>query len=417
MAGLWAGIALLTLCALGFVLLPLLRARRLQQQEVAEDRDRQNIDIYRERLAELEQERTLGNLAEVEFDELKLELERSLLEDVEGGHASIRATRVSALQTLTVIVMAVLVPVMALSLYNHLGSAPKLELALERPAPSDPFEGRTPTLEEALSLLEKELETNPENVEGWYLLATTYISAGRYEDGIAAFAQLLERLPRDAPQYAGVMGQYAQALYFANGGKMDEKIRQQVAATLALDPQEITVLGLMGIDAFEGQRYGDAIDYWSQALAKADGKAAESLRAGILRSQQELRALGEAVPEVAGIETVEIRLAVSLKDGLGADLAPDQAVFVFARPVGGRMPLAAVKLKVSDLPLEVVLDDSLAMTPQARLSGVEEVEVSARISLTGTPEATSGDLFGTLSPVSVRGQTQALDLVIDRVVE
>jgi cytochrome c-type biogenesis protein CcmH len=417
MAGLWTGIALLTLCALGIVMLPLLRARRLQQQEVAEDRDRQNIDIYRERLSELEQEQALGNLAQDEFDELKLELERSLLQDVAGHHETLRASRVSGGQMFAGVAMAVLLVVGALGLYVTLGSAPELELALERQAQPDPFDGRTPTLEEALSRLEHELESAPENVEGWYLLATTYMGAGRYDEGIAAFRQVLARLPEDAPQYAGVMGQYAQALYFGNGGKMNDQIRAQVEATLARDPQEMTALGLLGIDAFDGQRFAEAIGFWSRALQQAEPGAAESLRAGILRAQQELRSLGKPLPEVAGIEPVEIRLTVSLGAGVGANLAPDQAVFVFARPVGGRMPLAAVKLRVSDLPLEVVLDDTLAMTPQARLSGAEEVEVGARISLTGTPEPKSGDLFAILSPVAVRGQTQALDLVIDQVVE
>ncbi|ANG61776.1 c-type cytochrome biogenesis protein CcmI [Marinobacterium aestuarii] len=417
MVGLWTGIALLTLCALGIVLLPLLRARRLQQQEVAEDRDRQNIDIYRERLSELEEEKAQGNLAQPEFDELKLELERSLLQDVGDTEAALRVSKISSMQVITVSVMAVLLVISSLGLYAKLGSAPRLELALERQAQPDPFEGRTPTLEEALSRLEHELEVTPENVEGWYLLATTYMGAGRYDDGIAAFKQVLARLPQDAPQYIGVMGQYAQALYFANGGKMNDAVREQVAATLQRNPGEITALGLLGIDAFEQQRYAEAIDFWSRALAQAEPSAAESLRAGISRAQQELRALGEPVPEVAGIEPAEIRLAVRLAEGLGATLEPDQAVFIFARPVGGRMPLAAVKLKVSDLPLEVVLDDTLAMTPQARLSGVDEVEVGARISLTGTPEPKAGDLFAILSPVSVRGQTQAIDLVIDQVVE
>jgi cytochrome c-type biogenesis protein CcmH len=417
MAGLWTGIALLTLCALGIVLLPLLRARRLQQQEVAEDRDRQNIDIYRERLSELEEEKALGNLAQPEFDELKLELERSLLQDVGDTEAALQVSKVSSMQVVTVSVMAVLLVVSALGLYAKLGSAPRLELALERQAEPDPFDGRTPTLEEALSRLEHELEVAPENVEGWYLLATTYMGAGRFDDGIAAFKQLLARLPDDAPQYTGVMGQYAQALYFANGGKMNEQVREQVTATLQRNPGEITALGLLGIDAFEQQRYAEAIDFWSRALAQAEPSAAESLRAGISRAQQELRALGEPVPEVAGIEAAEIRLRVRLAEGLGTALEPDQAVFIFARPVGGRMPLAAVKLKVSDLPLEVVLDDTQAMTPQARLSGVDEVEVGARISLTGTPEPKTGDLFAILSPVSVRGQTQAIDLVIDQVVE
>lgn len=417
MAGLWTGIALLTALAVAFLLLPLLRARKLAQEELAEDRDHQNIDIFRERLAELEQERAVGNLGDAEFADLKVELERNLLQDVDTVAGSRASGRPGRGQWLVALVMALLLPAAALGIYWQLGSAPMLELTLERQANPDPFNGRTPTLEEAVAQLEHELELNPENPEGWYLLGTTYLGQRRYNDSVSAFARVLELLPKDAPQYAGVLGQYAQALYFANDGHMTERARRQVQAALEIDPQEVTSLGLLGIDAFEGQRFAEAIDYWSRALKTAEPGAQASLRAGIMRAQQELSDRGEPVPEVPGLAPAEIRLAVRLGDGIGQDLAPDQAVFVFARPVGGRMPLAAVRLKVSDLPREVVLNDTQAMTPEARLSSVDEVEVSARISLSGTPAAQSGDLYGTLSPVAVQGGDEVLELVIDQVVE
>ncbi|NVK42638.1 MAG: c-type cytochrome biogenesis protein CcmI [Oceanospirillaceae bacterium] len=417
MAGLWTGIALLTVLAVAFLLLPLLRARRLALDEEAEDRDHQNIHIFRERLNELEQERALGNLAEADFIDLKVELERNLLQDVGEPAKAKNRDRVGRGSWAAALVMAVLLPIAALGIYWQLGSAPQLQLALERQASPDPFNGRTPTLEEAVAQLEHELELNPENPEGWYLLGTTYMGQQRYSDSVSAFARVLELLPQDAPQYAGVVGQYAQSLYFANDGKMDDRVRRQVERALAINPQEVTSLGLLGIDAFEGQRYAEAIDYWGQAFKFADPGARNSLRAGIERAQQELRARGEPVPEVSGLAPAEIRLAVRLGEGVGGNLAPDQTVFVFARPVGGRMPLAALKLKVSDLPREVVLDDSLAMTPEARLSSVDEVEVSARISLGGTPAAQTGDLYGTLSPVAVQGNAKVLELVIDQVVE
>ncbi|GGO85091.1 cytochrome c-type biogenesis protein CycH [Marinobacterium nitratireducens] len=417
MAGLWTGIAVLTVLAVAFVILPLLRARRLEQDRLAEDRDHQNIHIFRERLAELEQEQALGNLGAADFAELKLELERNLLQDVGTPAKTASRSGVGRGHWVGALLMAVLLPLSALAIYWQLGSAPKLQLALERQANPDPFDGRTPTLEEAVAQLEHELELNPENPEGWYLLGTTYMGQQRYDDSVSAFTRVLELLPQEAPQYAGVLGQYAQALYFANDGKMDDRIRHQVEQALVLNPDEVTSLGLLGIDAFENQRFAEAVDYWGRALQGADAGAQNSLRAGIERARQELEARGEAVPEVPGLEPAEIRLSVRLGDGIGQDLAPDQTVFVFARPVGGRMPLAALKLQVSDLPRQVVLDDSLAMTPQARLSTVDEVEVSARISMSGDPAAQSGDLYGTLSPVAVKGGSEVLELVIDQVVE
>ncbi len=81
------------------------------------------------------------------------------------------------------------------------------------------------------------------------------------------------------------------------------------------------------------------------------------------------------------------------------------------------MPLAAVKLTVADLPAEVVLDDSAAMGPQQTLSAANSVELSARISRSGQPQAEPGDLYGLIGPVEVRGVDGSVALVIDKVVE
>jgi len=75
MTALWLGIALLSLLAVAFVLVPVYRARQAER-EVQPDVDRRqlNITIYEERLAELEAERASGTLDEENFDSLKLEL-------------------------------------------------------------------------------------------------------------------------------------------------------------------------------------------------------------------------------------------------------------------------------------------------------------------------------------------------------
>lgn len=415
MTGLWSGIALLTALAIAFVFWPLLRARRLQQTGGQVDRQRQNIEIFRERVSELEAELDSGSLQQEEFEQLKLELERNLLQDAQSVAAPRRRLQINKGTVVTVTLLAALVPVLAFGLYAKFGRAPDLELALNAQTLQGGDQART--LENALAMLESELKQRPENPEGWYMLATTYIGMERYAEGLDAFRKVMELLPQEAPQYAGVLGQYAQAMFFANGGKMDAEIRAVIERTLAIEPYEITVLGLLGIDAFEQQNYQAAIDYWSKGLINADGQAAESLRSGIASAAEKLKAQGVAVGEIAALKPASIRVAVEISDTLAAQLAPEQTLFVFARPVGGRMPLAAKRIQVSDLPQEIVLDDSLAMSPQARLSLQDEVEVTARVSLSGQPQASSGDLFGTLSPVPVRNDGRAYALVIDQVVE
>ncbi len=413
MTNLWIGIGVLTLIAIAIMFWPLLRHQRLARSEAAE-RQQQNIDIFRERLAELENERDQGTLADEEFATLKLELERNLLIDAEDQPAQpVARTRVGQAQLVTVTLLALMIPAAALGLYNHLGRADDLAVALNMPAPG---EGQ-PTLEEALAALEQQLENDPENPEGWYLLANTQMNSGDYAAGVQAFEQVLKYLPEDAPQYPSVMGQLAQAMYFANEGRMTDSIRRQIDATLALEPYEIAALGLLGIDAYEQQNYTGAIEHWRKALINADGAAAESLRSGIMRARDELVAAGQPVPDLPELVEARIVLQVSLAPELADRVDPEQTLFIFARPVGGRMPLAAVKRQVKDLPLEIELNDSMAMTPQARLSSQQEVEVSARVSLSGQPMPQPGDLQGLLSPIATTGNAEPVTLVIDQVVQ
>ncbi len=413
MTNLWIGIGVLTLVAIVIIFWPLLRHQRLARSEAAE-RQQQNIDIFRERLAELENEREQGTLADEEFATLKLELERNLLIDAEEQPAQpVKRARVGQAQLVTVMLLALMVPAAALGLYNHLGRADDLSVALNMPAPG---EGQ-PTLDEALAALKQQLKNDPENPEGWYLLANTEMNTGNYAAGVQAFEQVLKYLPEDAPQYPSVMGQLAQAMYFANEGQMNDAIRARINATLALEPYEIAALGLLGIDAYEQQNYTGAIEHWRKALINADGVAADSLRSGIMRARDELAAAGQPVPDLPELVEASIVLQVSLAPELIERADPEQTVFIFARPVGGRMPLAAVKRQVKDLPLEIELNDSMAMTPQARLSSQQEVEVSARVSLSGQPMPQPGDLQGLLSPIATTGNAEPVTLVIDQVVQ
>lgn len=413
MTNLWIGIGVLTLIAIAIMFWPLLTHQR-QARSAATERKQQNIDIFRERLAELENERAQGTLAEAEFATLKLELERNLLIDAENQSSQpVQRARVGQTQLVTVTLLALMIPAAALGLYNHLGRADDLAVALNMPAPG---EGQ-PTLEQALAALEQQLENDPENPEGWYLLANTHMNTGNYDAGVQAFEQVLKFLPEDAPQYPSVMGQHAQAMYFANGAKMSDAVRARIDATLQREPYEIAALGLLGIDAYEQHDYMAAIEHWRRALINADGAAADSLRSGIMRARDELAAAGQPVPDLPELAEASIVLQVSLSPELAERVDPEQTVFIFARPVGGRMPLAAVKRQVKDLPLEIELNDSMAMTPQARLSSQQEVEVSARVSLSGQPMPQPGDIQGLLSPVATTGNTEPVTLVIDQVVQ
>jgi cytochrome c-type biogenesis protein CcmH len=113
------------------------------------------------------------------------------------------------------------------------------------------------------------------------------------------------------------------------------------------------------------------------------------------------------------VTAASIQVSVSLDDSLKDKVAADDVLFIMAKAVSGPpMPLAAVKLKGSDLPADVKLDDSMAMMPQLKLSGFDKVLVQARIAKGGKPIAQSGDLQSASVEVATSAQA-AIALVIN----
>jgi cytochrome c-type biogenesis protein CcmH len=102
---------------------------------------------------------------------------------------------------------------------------------------------------------------------------------------------------------------------------------------------------------------------------------------------------------------------VSLGAALKGQVAPEDTVFIFARaPGGSRMPLAILRRKVADLPLEFQLDDSLAMSPAAKLSSATQVVVGARISRSGNAMPSPGDWQVISAPVALGAQGLNLEI-------
>ena len=76
---------------------------------------------------------------------------------------------------------------------------------------------------------------------------------------------------------------------------------------------------------------------------------------------------------------------------LATRAAPEDTLFVFARaPEGAGPPFAVVRAKVRELPLKFKLDDSMAMSPENKLSSAARVVVTARISKSGNVDAATG---------------------------
>ncbi|MEE1920444.1 c-type cytochrome biogenesis protein CcmI [Pseudomonas sp. 148P] len=396
MTDFWLASGLLLLVALSFLLIPVLRGRRAQQEE---DRTALNVALYQERVAELQAQGEAGVLDADALARGKDEAARELLADTENADVSRSARLGKALP----IVAAFLVPAMAVGLYLHYGASDKVALTQE-------FAQAPQSLEEMTSRLERAVAAQPDNAEGLYFLGRAYMAQERPADAAKAF----ERAVGVAGRAPELLGQWAQALYFANDKQWTAQFQALTDEALKADPKEVTSLGLLGIAAFEGERYQEAVDYWNRLLAQLpEGDSSRAALLGGIEKAKEKLAAGEGkasapVAASAAKLTVRVELAAALKD----KVKPDDTVFIFARASSGPpMPLAAKRVTVAQLPIEVELSDSDAMMPNMKLSSFPEVQLMARISRAGQP--TKGEWVGSGAPLASTTATPQ-HLTIDR---
>ncbi|MBC3195907.1 c-type cytochrome biogenesis protein CcmI [Pseudomonas poae] len=374
----WLAAGLLLLTALSFLLIPVLRARRVQREE---DRTALNVALYQERVAELQVQQQEGVLNVAQLETGRAEAARELLADTEG----VQPPRESRLGKPLPLLAAFLVPVLGVALYLHYGASDKVELTREFLRPPVSMEDMTHRLERAAA-------AQPDSAEGLYFLGRAYMAQGRSADA----AQVFERTVALAGRRPELLGQWAQAQYFADNKHWSPRIQALTDEALKLDPNEVTSLGLLGIAAFEGQRYQAAIDYWNRLLAllPAEDNSRAALQGGIDRATQKLEESGGAVAQKT-VMTVRVDLSAAVK----ANVLPTDSVFIFARAVKGPpAPLAVKRVTVAELPITVELGDADAMMPSLKLSNFPEVQLVARISRAGIP--TAGEWIGRSQPLA-----------------
>lgn len=415
--------SLLAFFGVAFVVVPLMRKAEDSGEEILSDDDRkaQNVAIFKDRLSELENEREKGGLSPEQFEKLKTELERTLLADVEGLETSARQTVNSAFSKLLLGLLALVFVAGSYGLYFHWGSLEKQiqaqamrfdqsEIARAEEA------ARTGDMSGLIQQLYDKLQGAPDNIEGWMMLARTSMNVENYPMAVEAYTQVVAAIERQDENPAPALGLLAQAHYFAAGGRMTDEALAAVRQAQRLDPGETNTLGLLAIDAFASGAYAVAVQNWERLLAIApEHPARASIEAGIARAKG-LAGIEEAAPAVQtdpGVQA-EITVTVSLDESLRDRVSGNETVFIFARsPVGPPMPLAASRHSVAELPLTVVLNDSKAMAPMARLSQVERADIVARISFSGEPVAQPGDLYAKAEGIPVKGSA-AISLTIDQ---
>jgi cytochrome c-type biogenesis protein CcmH len=384
--------------ALIFVLRPLLRDQA--QRAAQPTRDESNLQIIRDQLAELDLDLRSGAIDTEQHTQARADLERRVLEET-GSPADSPAQNTRSGMAL-VAGIAFALPVAAALLYLQLGEPDGLRV---EPHQAQGVSSITlDQFEDMTQRLAARLQENPDDAEGWSMLGRAYKALERYDDSRQAWARAAQLAPKDA----AILTDYAEALALSRGGTMKGEPAALLERALALDPDNGKALALAGGAAFEREDFGAAIDLWQRLLAQSqdDPELKEALDAGI--AEAKARRDGKAGP-------VTVSGTVTLDRAVSSSVAPDDVVYVFARAAeGSRMPLATMRVQVKDLPYNFSLDDSMAMTPDMRLSAFSEVVIGARISRTGDAQRSSGDIEGYSG--AVKPGARDVNVVIDRAV-
>lgn len=424
----WITTAVLVGLALLFILYPLVFGR--PERRINADIRNQNLLAYRTRLTELEEEYQQGNIDEENFRMLRDELAGSMLDDV-GEEQAPKEVRAEDLRmdhrrrsTWAVVVLAVLLlPAGVVLLYQEWGALSKVEQyqTIQQLQQSE-GEERVARMEQLISQLRERLEERPDNPEGWAMLARSLMRMERYPEAARAYEQLAEVVEASNDQ-AVAWGLSAQAWFFDSQGELTDEVTNAMDQARERNPNEVNTLGLLGIHAFEQENYEEAIRHWEKIIEVApDHPQIASIRGGV---EQAYQRLGREVPDTAEAQTSAageavsdrgVNVRVELDEAFAGEVSPDTTLFVYARTPNSRTaPLAVARLTAGQLPVSLRLDDSMAMAPQFRISGADEVVLAARISPSGAARPQPGDYQGIRNePVPVvSGESDPVVLTID----
>lgn len=360
-----------------------------------------DLNTLKKQLLQLRELHEAGALPREQYDAARAPLEQRMLELVMTQPPVRRAPR-----TLLLGVGAVIVLVAAAG-YWWTGSPSQL-LSDEAPRNNPHATGEVaPHATDAEQMgamvdrLAERLQKEPKDADGWAMLARSYTVLERHADALKAYEKAVALAPKDAD----LLADYADALALKNGRQLAGEPMKWVERALKADPRNLKALALAGSDAYERQDYKGAVKYWQQLVdyGAPDNELVKQMAPGLAQARERAGLPAAArKPAPPSANGSSVSGTITLAAALARQAGPDDTVFIFARDAQGnsRMPLAILRKQVRDLPLQYTLDDSLAMSPAARLSGARQVVVEARVSKSGQALPQPGDLRGLSGPVT-----------------
>jgi cytochrome c-type biogenesis protein CcmH len=407
----WLIASALVVATLAALVVPLLRRAGERPRPAEADA---SAAIYRDQTRQLDDDVAAGVVRADERERAHEEIVARLGDELAAAPAPAAAPSSHRAAWIAAIAIVALLPATVLVAYFTFGNPRALDPGAARARATEP---------EIVAMVERlaeRMKQQPDDPRGWLLLGRSMSALQRFGESAEAYAQAAARLPPDAD----VLADWADALAMAQGRKLAGQPTEIIERALAVDPKHPKSLALAASAAMERRDDAAAIRHWNALLATLppDSEQARDVRETIAQ----LGGKAAAPPPVSARPTAPAPAPVAAGTGriagrvvvapaLAAQVPPQATLFVFARAVqGSRMPLAVIRKGAGDLPLQFVLDDSMAMAPGATLSSAGQVVIEARLSTSGTAVPASGDLAGESGPVAPG--TNGVVVTINRVV-
>lgn len=401
-------------------------------------RDETNVRLYHEHKKEIEKDYSEGGIDEENYQFLLAELDKTLLQDIEQKNKddNLEAEQGNdkvkrQFSVIWPIALSLFIVVFSLALYDKQGSYQQIVQVKQMPENHAQQEQMSAEQAQAqrqqeaqiyIEQLQQHVSDNPDDSEAWYNLGQTLVMMGAFNGAINAFEQVI----RIEGEHADLLGAIAQASYYRNNQNISPEIQTLIERALALDINDPSTNILMGMHNFIEANYQASITYWQRVIdsgkegvnVTALQEAVAEAKSRLENPQEGMQAQTERVVQ-EDLSGPQLKVNVNLSEDIAQLLAQgeDRVVFVYAIPTNGkRMPLAAVKIKASDLPTVVVLNNQQAMSPQNNLSSVEQVHIFAVVSKLGGVGIKSGDYKAEAQNISV-DTIETVNLLVDSIVE
>ncbi|MDA0994715.1 MAG: tetratricopeptide repeat protein [Proteobacteria bacterium] len=264
-----------------------------------------------------------------------------------------------------------------------------------------------PDVSEMVTSLAARLQENPNDLSGWKMLGRSYFSLRNFPGAIEAFEKAIAL---ESGRDGQTLTDLGEAILYDDQTSLSDRAGDLFENALVLTPGNPKALFYGGMVAIERGDPELAANRWEALLATSPPPNVQE----ILRQQiAELRGVPVVPVAEAAIGAGAVNVHVSLGDAAAAANLADTTVFVIARdPAQPSPPIAAVRIRLSELPMNVSISDSDAMIPGRVPSGYDRLEIIARVSLAGQPVATSGDWYG--DAIIQTGNSETVQIAIDR---